>query len=260
LANSVPANEMGLLKQKHVEELKGLQSQAARAQELEMKLAKVQEAESKLRLEFDQRLIKEREILAAKYETEVDELRTSLGIDIENHGAKISELVTLQGIDAEKHEAELSVWRAWDRKLHAGFQGLEDALHDAFPPLNPRFRSFASLPFLLVALADAFPDSDKAIAAALEEYRVEQRIVRPGNSKAELSFGELMALTKGRLQPVAELGSKLRQAFVWKESAARAAPPVDAACVQPSRCLEGVCGPSRRWASPVLRALMVSGR
>jgi hypothetical protein len=40
-------------------------------------------------------LIKEREILAAKYEIELDELRTSLGIDIENRDAKISELVTL---------------------------------------------------------------------------------------------------------------------------------------------------------------------
>jgi hypothetical protein len=49
----VPASEIGLLKQKHAEELKGLQARAAKAQELETELAKVQEVESKLRLEFD---------------------------------------------------------------------------------------------------------------------------------------------------------------------------------------------------------------
>jgi hypothetical protein len=150
-------------------------------------------------LEFDQRLTKENEILAAKYEAEVDELRMLLGVDVENRDAKISELVPLQGLDAEKHEAELSVWRAWDRKLHAGLQGLEDALHGVFPPPRLCFRSFVPPPLSLVALAVAFPDSKKAAAAALEEYRVEQHIVRPENSKAELSSGELMALTKGQL-------------------------------------------------------------
>jgi ribosomal protein L1 len=68
--------------------------------------------ESKLQLEFDQRLAKEKEILAAKYDAKVDELHISLGIDIENRDAKISELVTLRGLDDEKHEAKLSVWRA----------------------------------------------------------------------------------------------------------------------------------------------------
>jgi hypothetical protein len=53
LADSVPASEIGLLKKKHVEELKGLQTQAARAQELETELVKVREVESKLWLEFD---------------------------------------------------------------------------------------------------------------------------------------------------------------------------------------------------------------
>jgi hypothetical protein len=55
LANSVSANLVGLLKQKHAEELQGLRTQAARAHELETELAKAQEAEWKLRLEFDQR-------------------------------------------------------------------------------------------------------------------------------------------------------------------------------------------------------------
>jgi hypothetical protein len=57
-------------------------------------------------------LTKEKEILAVKYNAEVDKLHTSLGIDIENRDAKISELVALRGLDDKKHEAELGVWRA----------------------------------------------------------------------------------------------------------------------------------------------------
>jgi hypothetical protein len=159
-------------------------------------------------------LAKEWEILAAKYDAEVDELHTSLGVDVENRDAKIGELETLRRLDDEKHEAELSVWRARDRKLHAGLQGLEDALHGAFPSPLLCFRSFMLLPLSLVALAEAFPDSDKAAAAAVEEYWVEQKIVRIKDPKAELSSGELMASTKGRLQPVAKLGSELCQAAV----------------------------------------------
>jgi hypothetical protein len=49
LANSVVASEIGLLKQKDAEELKGLQAQASKAQELETELSKVQGVESKLR-------------------------------------------------------------------------------------------------------------------------------------------------------------------------------------------------------------------
>jgi hypothetical protein len=86
------------------------------------------------------------------------------------------------------------------------------------------------------------------------EYRAEHDIIRCKDSKAELSSGELMASTEGRLQPVVKLGSELRDAVdsvfqalwpgravpadiemllywiplvsnqvdVWKESAARA--------------------------------------
>jgi hypothetical protein len=117
--------------------------------------------ESKLQLKFDQRWAKEKEVLAAKYEAEVDELHTSLGIDIESRDAKIRELVTLRGLDNEKHEAELIVWHVQDRKLHAGLQGLEDALCGAFPSSLLRFRSFTLLPLLLVALEEAFPNFDK---------------------------------------------------------------------------------------------------
>jgi hypothetical protein len=166
LANSVPASEIGLLKQKHVEELKGLQTQAAKAQELETELAKVWEVDSKLRLESDQQLAKEQEILAAKYDAEVYELRTSLGIDIRNRDAKISELETLRRLDDKKHEAELGVWRAQYRKLHSGLQELEHALQGALPSPLLRFCSFTPLPLSFVALAEAFPNSDEAAAVA----------------------------------------------------------------------------------------------
>jgi hypothetical protein len=59
LANSVSADAVELLKQKHAEELQGLQTQAAQAQELEMELTKAREAESSLQLEFDRQLAKE---------------------------------------------------------------------------------------------------------------------------------------------------------------------------------------------------------
>jgi hypothetical protein len=76
------------------------------------------------------------------------------------------------------------------------------------------FCSFAPFPLLLVALAEAFPDSDEVAAAAVDEYRVEQKIVHSEDLQAKLSSGELMASIKGRLQPVAKLGSELLQAVV----------------------------------------------
>jgi hypothetical protein len=95
LANSISADAAELLKQKHTEELQGLQSHAAKAQELEAELMKAREAESKLRLEFDQQLAREREILSAKYGSEVDELRMSLDAKVKNRDAKIDELESL---------------------------------------------------------------------------------------------------------------------------------------------------------------------
>jgi hypothetical protein len=137
-----------------------------------MELAKAQEVESKMRLKFDQWLPEEREILATKYEDEVDELRTSLGVDVVNRDAKIGELETLQRLDDEKHEAELSIWRVQDRKLHSGLQGLEEALHGVFPSPLLYFCSFTLPPLSLAAPVEAFPDSDKVAEAAVEEYRV----------------------------------------------------------------------------------------
>jgi hypothetical protein len=59
---------------------------------LEAELTKAREAESKLRLEFDQQFAKEREILTAKYESEVDELRVSLEAKVKSRDAKIDEM------------------------------------------------------------------------------------------------------------------------------------------------------------------------
>jgi hypothetical protein len=78
-----------------------LQTQAARTPELEAELTKAREMEAKLQLEFDQRLAKEREILATKYDSEVDELRASLGAEVESRDAKINELETLRKLDDE---------------------------------------------------------------------------------------------------------------------------------------------------------------
>jgi hypothetical protein len=74
--------------------------------------------------------------------------------------------------------------------------GLEDALHGTLPSLLPSFRSFRTFSHFLVALTEAFPDSDAA-TAALEKYRVEQKIVPGNDPKAKLTSGELMALVKG---------------------------------------------------------------
>jgi hypothetical protein len=146
LANSVSADAVELLKQKHAEELQGLQSQAAKAQELEVELTKVQEAESKLRLEFDQQLAREQEILSAKYGSEVDELRTSLNAKVKDRDAKIDELESLQKLDGEQHDQELGGWRAQDCKLQSDLLGLEDALHGTLPSPLPGFRSFKPFP------------------------------------------------------------------------------------------------------------------
>jgi hypothetical protein len=97
-------------------------------------------------------------------------------------------------------------------KIHAGLQGLEDALLGAYLLPLFCFRSFALLPILLATLAGAFPDSTAAMVAVVEECRVEYHIVRPKYPKVELSSVELMVSIKGRIQPVAALGPWLRNA------------------------------------------------
>jgi hypothetical protein len=69
-------------------------------------------------------------------------------------------------------------------------------------------------PHSLIALAGAFPDSNETAAAALKEYRAEQKIVPSSDPKAELSSGELVALAKGRLHLVTKLGRDLHEAIV----------------------------------------------
>jgi hypothetical protein len=203
LANSMSADAVELLKQEHAVELQGLRAQASLAQELEMELTKTREAESSLRLEFDRRLTKEREILFVKYNSEVDELRASLESKVKSRNAKISELETLRAFDSKQHDDNLSAWRAWDRKLHSGLLGLEDALRGTLLLSPPSLCFFKLFPHFLAALARAFPDSDEAATAALEKYRAEQKVVPCSNSEAKFTSGELMALVKGRLHPVA---------------------------------------------------------
>jgi hypothetical protein len=174
---------------------------------LETELTKTREAESSLRLEFDRQLTKEREILSAKYNSEVDELRTSLESKVESRDAKISKLETLWALDSKQHDDDLSAWRTWDRKLHSGLLGLEDAIHDTLLPPLPSLCSFKLFPHFLAALVGAFPDSDEAAIAALEKYRAEQKIVPCRDPEAKFTSGELMTLVKGRLHPVAKLGA-----------------------------------------------------
>jgi hypothetical protein len=181
---------------------------------LEVELAKTREVESSLRLEFDRQLAKEQEILSAKYDSEVDEIRASLESRVESCGVKINELEILRKLDHEQHDKELGVWHARDRKLQSSLLGLEHALHGTFPSPFPSFRSFMSFPHSPITLAETFPDSDGTAAAALEEYRAEQKIIPSNDPEAELSSGELMASVKGRLHPVAGLGRDLHQAIV----------------------------------------------
>jgi hypothetical protein len=116
---------------------------------------------------------------------------------IESHDAQINELGNLQKLDSERHDKEIGVWRARDRKVHSGLLGLEEALHGILSFLLFNSCSFTSPPHSLVAPAGAFPDSNKAAAAALKEYRMEQKIVPSSDPKAQLSSGELVALAKG---------------------------------------------------------------
>jgi hypothetical protein len=96
LANSMSADAVESLKQKHAEELQGLRAQAARAQELETELAKAREAESSLQLEFDRRLAEEKRILSAEFDSKVKELHATLGSEVET-AAPISTSWRLSG-------------------------------------------------------------------------------------------------------------------------------------------------------------------
>jgi signal transduction histidine kinase len=133
LANTVSADAVESLKQKHAEELQVLRAQAAQVQELETKLAKVRGAESSLWLEFDRQLAEEKRILSAKYDSEVNELCTTLESKVESRDAQINELGTLRKLDSERHDKEIGVWRARDRKLQSGCWGWKRLFMVYFP-------------------------------------------------------------------------------------------------------------------------------
>jgi hypothetical protein len=76
--------------------------------------------ESTLRQEFEQWLAKEKDNLAAKYDSEVDELRTVQDAKNKKRDAKVKNLMDIWESDYDKHSAEPGVWRARDRKIHAG--------------------------------------------------------------------------------------------------------------------------------------------
>jgi hypothetical protein len=214
LADSVSADAVESLKRKHAEELQGLQAQVAQTQELESELAKAREAESLLRLEFDRQLAEEKKTLSSEFESRVKELRATLGSEVESCGAKIGELETLRRLDSERYEKKIGVWRARDRKIQSGLQGLEEALRGILSFLLLSSCPFIPPPHSLIAFVGAFPDFNKTAAAALKEYRAEQEIVPSSDPKAELSSGEFVALAKGRVHPVAKLGKDLHEAIV----------------------------------------------
>jgi hypothetical protein len=134
---------------------------------------------------------------------------------VESRNTRINKLETLQTLDSERHDKGVGIWHARDRKLQSSLLGLEEALRDIFSLLSLSFCSFASPPYYLIASTGAFPDSNKAAAAVLEEYRKEQEIIPSSDPKAELSSGELIALAKGRLHPIAKLGEDLHEAIVY---------------------------------------------
>jgi hypothetical protein len=182
--------------------------------ELRLLGLKVRCAESSLWLEFDRQLAEEKQILSTKYDSKVNELRTTLESKIESHDTQLNELGTLRELDSKLHDKEIGVWRARDRKVQFGLQGVEEALRGTFPFLLLSSCFFALLPHSLITPAGAFPDSDGATAVALEEYRTKHKIVPSSDPKAQLSSGELVALFKGWLHLAAKLGGELRQAIV----------------------------------------------
>jgi hypothetical protein len=181
---------------------------------METELAKAREAESLLRLEFDRQLAEEKRILSAEFDSKVKDLRATLGSEVERRGAQIDELETLRRLDSERYDMEIGIWRARDRRIQAGLLGLEEALRGILPFPLLSSCPFTPPPHSLIAFAGAFPDSNEAATVALKEYRAEQEIVPSSDPKAELTSGELVALAKGRLHPVAKLGKDLHEAIV----------------------------------------------
>jgi hypothetical protein len=149
-----------------------------------------------------------------EFDSKVKELRATLGSEVESRGTQIDELETLRRLDSERYDTEIGIWRARDRKIQSGLLGLEEALRGILSFLLLSSCLFMPPPHSLIAFAGAFPNSNEAATAALKEYRVEQEIVPSSDPKAELTSGDLVALAKGRLHPVAKLGKGLHEAIV----------------------------------------------
>jgi hypothetical protein len=75
LAGSVIASKVDHLHLEHEAQVRDQRAQAGKVSGLEAELAKVNDVESTLHLEFEQRLVKEKEELSVKYDTKVGELR-----------------------------------------------------------------------------------------------------------------------------------------------------------------------------------------
>jgi hypothetical protein len=164
---------------------------------LEAELAKVKDAELTLRLEFEQRLAKEKEALSAKYDTKVEELRVAQDAKNKEHDAKLLELMDLREADGAKYPEELGVWQGWDRRNHSILHGLDDALLGELSFFaSPLLFPYASA-LLTCILAEAFPHSSDAATIIVEKCWEEYNIVRDRDSTAELSSVELAASVKG---------------------------------------------------------------
>jgi hypothetical protein len=59
----------------------------------------------------------------------VNELRATLGSEVESRSTQIDELETLWRLDNERHDKEIGISRARDHKVQSGLLGLEEALH-----------------------------------------------------------------------------------------------------------------------------------
>jgi hypothetical protein len=114
----------------------------------------------------------------------LNKLRRTQESKIESCDAQINELGNLRKLDSERHDKEIGVWCARDRRVQSGLLGLEEALCGILFFLLLSSCFFTSPPYSLIAPVGAFPDSNRAAAAALEEYRTEQKIVPSNDPKA----------------------------------------------------------------------------
>jgi hypothetical protein len=141
----VPASEVERLRLEHEGQLKALQAQAGRVSDLEIELARLKDAESKLHLDFEQRLAKEREDLSAKYDAEVEELRTEQETKNRECDVELLKVMNAQEEDSAKYHKELGVRQGRDHRIHSSLCELDEALIGKFLLLFP-----TSFPYVLL--------------------------------------------------------------------------------------------------------------